>query len=139
MTKMPLKTAFREKGLRAVYGGQPAKIVPVTTAMLDQLDVSGLKQPLESGQILVSWVDGDKRKGGILNGDAHNDLAVLVERTDGSDLTIDATDYRAAAVGVLEARVAARENAAMVAKENSDAREAYERAVARGETPEPVV
>lgn len=133
MTTLSITAALKAHGLRAEYQGHPAMVLPVTAELAGRIDRSQPRQGVEAGQMIATWNDGEKRNGTVLNGDAANDLSILVKRNDGTDLRINAGNAFDAAIGVLRARNGARENAAAVVKANEAAQTAYERALERGE------
>jgi hypothetical protein len=140
MTTLSISAAMKAHGLRAEYNGHPAMILPVTAELAGRIDRSQPRQGVTAGQIVATWNDGEKRNGTVLDGDAANNLAILVKRNDGTDLRIQAGTAFDAALGVLRARNGARENAAAVVKANETAQAAYERALERGDrvdAPEP--
>ncbi|MCW3783573.1 hypothetical protein [Defluviimonas salinarum] len=130
-----LRDAFANLGLRAEYKGQPALLLPVTDELAGDLDAASIRQGVAGGQMLVSWNDGERRNGAVIDAGAKNDIYIFVRRTDGSDLRIAAGDMMDATLSVLGARNTARDNAAKVAEANAKARADYEAARGRGETP----
>ena len=89
---MPISIAdaFRMHGIRAEFQGMPAMILPITAALAGQLDRTKIRQGDHGGQMLLSWNDGTRRKGEILDINADNKLTILIRRNDGKDLRIRA-------------------------------------------------
>ena len=135
-----INEAFKTHGIRAEFEGMPAMVVPVTTEFAADLDQGKIKQGVEGGQMLLSWNDGEKRNGKVINADARTDVAFLIKRNDGSDYRISASSMTDAVLTGLRAKKAAEENARAVAEANEKARTEYEEARDRGDAVvEPVV
>ena len=125
--------AFRMRGIRAEYQGMPAMILPITAALADELDQTGIRQGVRGDQMLLSWNDGTGRKGKVLDVHARNDLTVLIRRNEGSDLRVRADRMPDAAIALSRAEKSARESATEADKANDDSLEAYEEAIARND------
>ncbi len=131
-----IKEAFMSRGIRAEFEGKPATIVPVTAETVGDFDQSEFKRGVAAGQLLLSWNDGAKRNGKIIDADARSDLTFLVGRGDGTDLRVPATRMTDAVLFLLRAERDARENAAAVDRANEEAREIHRAAIDRGERSE---
>ncbi len=130
-----INEAFKTHGIRAEFEGMPAMVVPVHAALAADLDQGKIKQGVQSGQLLLSWNDGEKRNGKVINADARTDVTLLVKRNDETELRIGASSMTDAVLTALRAAKAAAENARQVAEANEAARNDHAAAVERGETP----
>ncbi len=139
---MPLtiREAFAAHALRAEYESQPAMVLPVTDRIAANLADGALPdQDVEPGQLLVAWNENGARRGKVLEQNAGNDVVFLIPRSDGTDVRVPASSLRSAALRLIGmAREDVRDRRDALA-ENDAAQEAFDAAVERGETPEPVV
>ena len=99
-----INEAFKTHGIRAEYEGMPAMVVPVTPELAETLDQEKVKKPAISGNMLLSWNNGDERKGLVINSLAANDINLLIKRQDGSDKKVNATSMTDAALRALRLR-----------------------------------
>lgn len=130
-----INEAFKTHGIRAEFEGMPAMVVPVTPELAETLDQEKVKKPAISGNMLLSWNNGDERKGLVINSLAANDINLLIKRQDGSDKKVNANSMTDAALRALRLRNAHREDVAQVEAANAKAQEEYQEAVDRGENP----
>lgn len=128
-----INEAFKTHGIRAEFEGMPAMVVPVTTEFAEDLDQGKIKQGVAGGQMLLSWNDGEKRNGKVINADARTDVSFLVKRNNGSDYRIPASNMADAVLTGLRAKKAAGENALAVADANEKAQADYDEARERGD------
>jgi hypothetical protein len=134
-----INEAFKKGAMRAEYEGKPAMVLPVDASLAAEIDQEKIKQGVSAGQMLLSWNEGEKRHGTVINADARTDVTFLIKRNDGSDLRVGAENMANAVIALVRAEKSARENAVAVAEANEKAREDYTAAIERGDTPaEPV-
>lgn len=135
-----INEAFAEHGMRAMYNGNPAMVLPITQNLLEEMNADTLSaqvgQNVGAGQLMVSWNEGERRNGQILSALAGNDIVFVVPRNDGEMSHFHAADMTRGVTSMIEAEREARREVARVAEENATARADYAAAVERGEHPE---
>lgn len=139
---MNLKEAFDTHGLAVVFNGKPAKLLPLSPQLMEELDANALAatgQEVVAGQMVASWneraTNGQpaKRAGQITTIGANNDIDLMVRRQDGTEMAISANDLGAGAVQTIIAARKAEKDRVATAEANEKARADYAAAVARGE------
>lgn len=139
---MNLKDAFTRFGLEVVFNGKPAKLLPLSPTLMNELDENALAatgQEIVAGQMLASWnekaQDGRpaKRAGQVTTIGANNDITLMVRRLDGTEKAISANDLASGAAATIVAGREAAKNRIEVAEANEKARADYDAAIARGE------
>lgn len=140
MPKTTISEAMSQNGMRAIYKTHAALVLPVSAALADSIDQSKIKTGVEAGQMLLTWTDGEKRPGNVINSDAKTDITFIVTRNDGTDASVDGTDMKSAVLALLQMKKRADEDTIRVAAANVELQVAYDDAVGRGETAaEPVM
>jgi hypothetical protein len=137
-----INEAFKAHGLKAEYEGMAAVVLPVTAELAADLDQSKIAQGVGSGQMLLSWNDGEKRNGKVIHADARTDVTILIPRNDGEDLRVSAKRMTDAALTLLTAQKASIDDIARVDRKNTkavtkyeEATTAFEAAGGRGDVP----
>lgn len=141
-----LKTAFANTALRAEFRDNPAKVLPITRDLIDEVGADTLRettgQDVSAGNLMVAWMSDGQRRGMVLNPNAGNEMTFLVERNNGDDARFPASDLQRAAVRMQEANTGAVHERARVAEENDHRQAEHDKLVERGaahadDAPEP--
>ena len=96
---LSIRNAFKNHGIKALFHGRLATVLPVDQDMEAQLDQKGssVSTPARAGQLMVAWKKNGKPRGAIIDADQSDGLDFIFDRTDGTCEMICAGDSMAGA------------------------------------------
>ena len=79
---LSIRNAFENYGIKALFHGRLATVLPVDRDMEARLDYNGssLSTPARAGQMMVTWTRDGKEKGRVIDADQSDGLDFVLER-----------------------------------------------------------
>jgi hypothetical protein len=132
-----LNDALKEAGLNAKYDGNPARLLPISSSVLNEypgVRNANIGKPIGAGDMIVTWrAENGKMKGKAIDPLAMNDLGIVVRLSDGGEKVVSA-----AGVGEVIEQLAGmvkedRTNRSEIEEDNRKAEKAHAKAIAKGD------